>query len=106
MTFTSRPKLYVHVIGANFRAWKFMIVVRIALRDVELLLHFDIFTGDTRRLLPIIITMILRLWKFSKFQQIASRGGQQFAVGTKLEISSNTIDDYTNYVDIVDKMFQ
>jgi len=43
-----------------------MIVVRIALRDVKLLLHFDIFAGDTQRLMPI-ITVILIFPYFNKF---------------------------------------
>jgi len=42
MVFTSGPELCA-VIGANFRAGRFIAVVRLALRDVEPFLHFDTF---------------------------------------------------------------
>lgn len=45
--FYERARASRAVIDANFRAGRFMVVVRLALRDVEPFLHFDTFAGSS-----------------------------------------------------------
>lgn len=82
--FYERARALRAVIGANFRAGRFMAVVRIALRDVEPPLHFDIFAGGTRRLPPIIVA-ILEIPDFSGFPDKSSnRGGASVETGCEI----------------------